>query len=134
MPYSTQLNGRNILVPDLVADGRNWSDYKKKLVHVAKLLGILRLLDGTEVRPMDQWNPWIQAAWVCNDTEAQYLLVTTTPPFIHNLFKHGQPVHKWFSHLQTQFDKLTTTTKSMVQCRNKCIAMQSTKWSETVPT
>ncbi|KAI9573990.1 hypothetical protein HD554DRAFT_2325643 [Boletus coccyginus] len=107
MPYSTRAkNGKKFLIPDLAADGRNWSDYRKKLFQAAEVQDLLGLLDGTKTKPNGPWDPWRAAAWMRNDTEAQYMLVTTTPPFIWD-DTHLTTAHEYYDYLSNLFDKLT---------------------------
>ena len=79
MPYLTRLKkGGKFLIPQLAVDGQNWSDYRTKLFEAAETQGLLGLLDGTNTKPNEPWNLWCIAAWLRNDTEAQYLLTITT--------------------------------------------------------
>ena len=109
MPYSTRVkNGKKILIPDLVADGRNWSNYREKLFEAAAAQDLLGLLDGTKTKPNEPWNPWCTAAWMRDDTEAQYLVITTTPPTVHDHLSLSMTAHEVFKTLQCLFEKKTT--------------------------
>lgn len=121
MPYSTIQKGQKIVVPDLAADGRNWLDYKKKILLAAKTLGLTGLLDSTETKPTDKWNFRKQSEWMGKNNEAQYLLITTTAEPTQEAFESSQPAHEFYSVLRNRFNKPTTaTTKPMVEYRNAC--------------
>jgi hypothetical protein len=52
MPYSTRVkNGKKILVPNLIADDQNWSNYCEKLFQAAEVQDLLGLLNGTKLEP-----------------------------------------------------------------------------------
>jgi hypothetical protein len=59
MPYSVQpKKGGKILVPDLAADGRNWSIYRDKLFQAAAVQDLQGLLNGTTTKPNKLlWDP-----------------------------------------------------------------------------
>ena len=109
MPYLTRVkNGKKILVPDLIADGWNWLNYCKKLFEAAAAQDLLGLLDGTKTKPNEPWNPWCTAVWMCDDTEAQYLVIMTTPPIVHNHLSLLMTAHEVFKTLQDLFEKKST--------------------------
>ena len=99
-------------VPRLRHDGENWLDYRGKLFEAAEQQGLLGLLDGTNTKPNEPWNPWRIAAWLRDDTEAQYLLATTTPSIIWNHFTIST-AHDMFRHLQSLFESTATTTATV---------------------
>ncbi|KAI9571094.1 hypothetical protein HD554DRAFT_2169478 [Boletus coccyginus] len=108
MPYSTRAkNGKKFLIPDLAADRRNWSDYREKLFQAAEVQDLLGLLDGTKTKPNGPWDPWRAAAWMRDDTEAQYMLVTTTPPSIWDQI-NLTTAHDYYDYLSKIFDKPTS--------------------------
>ena len=114
MPYLTRVkNGKKILVPDLIDDGRNWSNYRKKLFEAAAAQDLLGLLDGTKTKPNEPWDPWHTAAWMRDDTEAQYLVITTTPPTVHDHLSLSMTAHKFFKTLQDLFEKKSTATTTV---------------------
>ena len=121
MPYSTRVkNGKKILVPDLVADGRNWSNYRKKLFEAVEAQGLLGLLDGTKTKPNEPWDPWCTAAWMRDDTEAQYLVITTTPPTVHDHLSLSMTAHEVFKTLQALFEKKATATTTVHDVQHNC--------------
>ena len=87
-------------VPILHEDGKNWAEYCEKLFEAAEQQGLIGLLDGTNMKPNEPWNPRRIATWLRNDTEAQYLLATTTPQLIWNHFTI-LTAHEMFQHLQS---------------------------------
>ena len=100
-------------VPRLRHDGENWSDYRTKLFEAAEAQGLLGLLDGTNTKPNEPWNPWRTAAWLRDDTEVQYLLATTTPSPIWDHFTIST-AHDMLTHLKNLFDKDSTFSTTMV--------------------
>ena len=49
-----------------------------------------------------------RAAWMRDDTEAQYLVITTTPPTVHDHLSLSMTAHEVFKTLQGLFEKKTT--------------------------
>ena len=111
MPYSTRVkNRKKILVPNLIADGQNWLNYREKLFEAAAAQDLLGLLDGTKTKPNEPWDPWRTAAWMRDDMEAQYLVITTTPPTVHDHLSLSMTAHEVFKTLHALFEKRTMTT------------------------
>jgi hypothetical protein len=92
-----------------IADGRNWLNYREKLFQAAEVQDLLGLLDGTKVEPNEPWNPQSTAAWMCDNMEAQHLIITTTPPLIHNHFRLSTTAHEMFEHLKNLFEESMAT-------------------------
>ena len=90
------------------SDGQNWSNYCEKLFEAAAAQDLLGLLDGSKTKPNKPWNPWCTAAWMCDDIEVQYLVITTTPPTVHNHLSLSMTAHEVFKTLQGLFEKRTT--------------------------
>ena len=90
-------------------DRWNWSNYRKKLFEAAEAQDSLRLLNGTKTKSNEPWDPWRTAAWMHNDTEAQYLVIMTTPPTVHNHLSLSMTVHELFKTLHALLEKGTTT-------------------------
>ena len=109
MVTRTRAKKKIVEVPRLRQDGENWLDYHAKLFEAAEAQGLLGLLNGTSTKPNEPWNPRRIAAWLRDDTEAQYLLATTTPQLIWNHFTIST-AHNMFQHLQSLFETTTTTT------------------------
>jgi hypothetical protein len=121
MPYSTRVkNGKKILVPDLIANGQNWSNYCEKLFQAAEVQNLLGLLDGTKPEPNEPWNPRSAAAWMRDNTEAQHLIITTTPPLIHNHFRLSTTAHEMFEHLKNLFEESMATGTAVVHDVHTC--------------
>ena len=59
-------------------------NYREKLFEAVEAQDLLRLLDGTKMKPNEAWDPWHTAVWMRDDTEAQYLVITTIPPTVHD--------------------------------------------------
>ena len=118
MVTRTRAKKKIVEVPRLRHDGENWSDYHAKLFEAAEAQGLLGLLDGTNPKPNEPWNPWRIAAWLCDDTEAQYLLATTTPSPIWNHFTIST-AHDMFQYLKNLFKKDSTTTTIVHDVRSK---------------
>ena len=96
-------------VPTLREDGENWAEYREKLFEAAEQQNLLGLLDGTNTKPNEPWNPRRIATWLRDNTEVQYLLATTTPSLIWDHFTIST-AHAMFTHLKNLFEKVTTTT------------------------
>jgi hypothetical protein len=71
-------------VPRLCQDGENWLEYCEKPSQAAAAQDLLGLLNGTNMKPNEPWDLQCTATWMCDDTEAQYLIVMTTPSIIHD--------------------------------------------------
>ena len=84
-----------------------------KLFEAAEAQGLLGLLDGTNPKPNEPWNPRRIAAWLRDDTEVQYLLATTTPSTIWDHFAIST-AHDMLTHLKNLFDKDSTATTATV--------------------
>jgi len=97
-------------VPALELDGQNWLVYCKKLLRAAAVQGLAGLLNGTRTKPDDLWDPFQTGVWLRENTNAQYLIITTTPPAIHNDFDFNMTAHEMFKRLQGLFEKTATTT------------------------
>ncbi|KAH0826516.1 hypothetical protein J3R83DRAFT_5523, partial [Lanmaoa asiatica] len=89
----------------LEPDGRNWTDYHEKLFQAAGAQGLMGLLNGTRVKPNGPWNPFQSAAWLRDNTNTQYLIITTTPPVIHERFDLSSTAFEMFLQLQNLFEK-----------------------------
>jgi hypothetical protein len=133
MPYSTRVkNGKKILVPDLAMDGRNWSTYCEKLFQVVEAQDLLGIIDGTKTKPTNEpWNPLGRAAWIRDDTEVQYLIVTTTPPIIHGHLTLEMTAHELFKTLQGLFKKEPNTTTTVHDARHNHTARVAAHTSRT---
>ena len=108
MVSRTRAKKKIVEVPQLCYDGENWLNYHEKLFQAAEAQDLLGLLDGTNPNPSgsEPWNPWRIAAWLRNNTEAQYLLVTTTPAFIWDHFTISTvTAHDMFTYLKNLFEK-----------------------------
>jgi hypothetical protein len=100
-------------------DRRNWSTYCKKRFQVTKAQDLLGIIDGTKTKPTDElWNLLGRAAWIRADTEVQYLIVTTTPPIIHDHRTLEMSAHKLFNTLKGLFEKEPTTTTTVHDVRH----------------
>ena len=101
--------GRKFLYRTLyIANGQNWSNYCEKLLEAAAAQDLLGLLNGTKTKPNKPWNPWCTAAWMRDNTEAQYMVIMTTPPSIHDHFRLSTTACDFFKTLQDLFEKKST--------------------------
>jgi hypothetical protein len=103
-----------------IADGRSWLNYREKLFQAAEVQDLLGLLDGTKVEPNEPWNPRSRAAWMCDNMEAQHLIITTTPPLIHNHFRLSTTAHEMFEHLKNLFEESMATGTVVVHDVQTC--------------
>ena len=60
------------------------------------------------MKPNKPWDPWPTAIWMCDNTEAQYMVITTTPPSIHDHFRLSTSACDFFKTLQDLFEKKST--------------------------
>ena len=117
MVTRTRAKKKIVEVLRLRHDSENWLDYRTKLLEAAEAQGLLGLLDGTSTKPNEPWNPRHIAAWLRDDTEAQYLLATTTPQLIGNHFTIST-AHDMFQHLQSLFEDSTASTTTVHDVRS----------------
>ena len=113
MVTRTRAKKKIVEVPRLRHDGENWLDYRTELFQAVETQGLLGLLDGTSTKPNEPWNPRRIAAWLRDDTEAQYLLATTTPSPIWDHFTIST-AHDMLTHLENLFEKDSTATTVVV--------------------
>ena len=108
MVNRTRAKKKVVEVPQLRYNGENWSHYCEKLFQAAEAQNLLGLLNSTNPNPSDlePWNLWCIAMWLRNNTEAQYLLVTTTPAVIWDHFTISTvTAHNMFTYLKNLFEK-----------------------------
>ena len=91
-------------------------NYREKLFEAVEAQDLLRLLDGTKMKPNEAWDPWHTAVWMRDDTEAQYLVITTTPPTVHDHLSLSMTAHEVFKVLEKLFEKPTTTMTTTTVC------------------
>ena len=65
------------------------------------------------MKPNEPWNPWRIAAWLRDNTEAQYLFAMTTPSTIWDHFTIST-AHDMLTHLKNLFEKDPTATTVVV--------------------
>ena len=95
----------------LEQDGRNWSAYRKMLLHEADVEGLRGLFDGTEAQPLDErgtdslWDQW--------NAQAMCLFTMTIPDSLFLRISHFDTVREVLLYLQSLFEKTTTTTTTV---------------------
>ena len=114
MPYSTRVkNGKKILVPDLIADGRNWSNYREKLFEAAAAQDLLGLLDGTKTKPNEPWNHGAQLHGCAMTQKRSTWSLRLPHPFVHDHLSLSMTAHEVFKTLQDLFEKKATATTTV---------------------
>ena len=105
-------------MPELAFDRWNWLNYCEKLFQ-AEAQNLLGLLNGTNPKAsnLEPWNPWCIAAWLCNDMEVQYLLITTTPALIWNHVTIST-AHTMFQYLKNLFKESTLAMTTVHDVRS----------------
>ncbi|KIJ04850.1 hypothetical protein PAXINDRAFT_21861, partial [Paxillus involutus ATCC 200175] len=99
-------------IPQLRADGRNWTDYREKILRVAAQKNLDRLYDGTETLQGDAED------WQQRNAIAKALIVETIPDSIFLRILHYESAHKFFEALKNLFEKDVATLELLQELRN----------------
>ncbi|KIJ05892.1 hypothetical protein PAXINDRAFT_20878, partial [Paxillus involutus ATCC 200175] len=99
-------------IPQLRADGRNWTEYREKLLRVAAQQNLDRLYDGTETLQGDAED------WQQRNAIAKALIVKTIPDSIFLRILHYESAHKFFEALKNLFEKDVATLELLQELRN----------------
>ncbi|KIJ05271.1 hypothetical protein PAXINDRAFT_21450 [Paxillus involutus ATCC 200175] len=99
-------------IPQLRADGRNWTDYREKILRVAAQQKLDKLYDGTETLQGDAED------WQQRNAIAKSLIVETIPDSIFLQILHYESAHKFFEALKNLFEKDIATLELLQELRN----------------
>ncbi|KIJ04447.1 hypothetical protein PAXINDRAFT_22263, partial [Paxillus involutus ATCC 200175] len=99
-------------IPQLRADGRNWTDYREKILRVAAQKNLDRLYDGTETLQGDAED------WQQRNAIAKALIVETIPDSIFLRILHYESAHKFFEALKNLFEKDVATLELLQELQN----------------
>ncbi|KIJ06426.1 hypothetical protein PAXINDRAFT_20385 [Paxillus involutus ATCC 200175] len=99
-------------IPQLRADGRNWMEYREKLLRVAAQQKLDKLYDGTETLQGDAED------WQQRNAIAKSLIVETIPDSIFLQILHYESAHKFFEALKNLFEKDIATLELLQELRN----------------
>ncbi|KIJ10654.1 hypothetical protein PAXINDRAFT_16371 [Paxillus involutus ATCC 200175] len=99
-------------IPVLRADGRNWTEYREKLLRVAAQKNLDRLYDGTETLQGDAED------WQQRNAIAKALIVETIPDSIFLRILHYESAHKFFEALKNLFEKDVATLELLQELQN----------------
>ncbi|KIJ07005.1 hypothetical protein PAXINDRAFT_19795 [Paxillus involutus ATCC 200175] len=99
-------------IPVLRTDGRNWTEYREKLLRVAAQQNLDRLYDGTETLQGDTED------WQQQNTIAKALIVNTIPDSIFLRILHYESAHQIFEALKNLFEKDIATLELLQELRN----------------
>ncbi|KIJ05737.1 hypothetical protein PAXINDRAFT_21032, partial [Paxillus involutus ATCC 200175] len=104
-------------IPQLRADGRNWTDYREKILRAAAQQGLDKLYDGTETIQGNAED------WQQRNAIAKSLIVETIPDSILLRILHFKSTHEFFEGLKNLFEKDIATLELLRELRNN-----RTKW------
>ncbi|KIJ07250.1 hypothetical protein PAXINDRAFT_19553 [Paxillus involutus ATCC 200175] len=99
-------------IPALRTDGRNWTDYREKILRAAAQQGLDKLYDGTETLQGDAED------WQQRNAIAKSLIVETIPDSIFLQILHYESAHKFFEALKNLFEKDIATLELLQELRN----------------
>ncbi|KIJ05233.1 hypothetical protein PAXINDRAFT_21488, partial [Paxillus involutus ATCC 200175] len=99
-------------IPQLRADGRNWTDYREKILRAAAQQGLDKLYDGTETIQGNAED------WQQRNAIAKSLIVETIPDSIFLRILHYESAHKFFEALKNLFEKDVATLELLQELRN----------------
>ncbi|KIJ05418.1 hypothetical protein PAXINDRAFT_21324 [Paxillus involutus ATCC 200175] len=109
-------------IPALRTDGRNWTDYREKILRAAAQQGLDKLYDGTETIQGNAED------WQQRNAIAKSLIVETIPDSIFLRILHYESAHKFFEALKNLFEQDIATLELLRELRNnrtKCEAAYS---------
>ncbi|KIJ08782.1 hypothetical protein PAXINDRAFT_18099 [Paxillus involutus ATCC 200175] len=109
-------------IPQLRADGRNWMEYREKLLRVAAQQNLDRLYDGTETLQGDAED------WQQRNAIAKVLIVNTIPDSIFLRILQFESAYEFFKALKNLFEQDIATLELLRELRNnrtKCEAAYS---------
>ncbi|KAF9230406.1 hypothetical protein BU15DRAFT_35712, partial [Melanogaster broomeanus] len=93
-------------VPDLAVDGRNWKTYCKNLLRLAAEEKLVRLYDGTDMRPVDATSDEVKA-WRRRNAVAMQYIAATIPDALCMRVLHLKTAHELFQYLANLFEVKT---------------------------
>ena len=96
----------------LERDGRNWSAYRKMLLHEADVEGLQGLFDGTEAQLLDERGT--DSLWDQRNAQAMCLFAMTIPDSLFLRISHFDTAREVLLYLQSLFEKTTTTNTTTV--------------------
>jgi hypothetical protein len=99
-------------IPQLRADGRNWTEYREKLLRVAAQQNLDRLYDGTETLQGDAED------WQQRNAIAKVLIVNTIPDSIFLRILHFESAYEFFKALKNLFEQDIATLELLRELRN----------------
>ncbi|KIJ08035.1 hypothetical protein PAXINDRAFT_18794 [Paxillus involutus ATCC 200175] len=99
-------------IPVLRTDGRNWTEYREKLLRVAAQKNLDRLYDGTETLQGDAED------WQQRNAIAKALIVETIPDSILLRILHFKSTHEFFEGLKNLFEQDVATLELLQELRN----------------
>ncbi|KAF9230622.1 hypothetical protein BU15DRAFT_57062, partial [Melanogaster broomeanus] len=88
---------------DLVVDGRNWKTYRKNLLRLAAKEKLVRLYDGTDMRPVDVTSDEVKA-WQRRNAIAKQYIAGTIPDALCMRIMHLKTAHEFFQYLSSLFE------------------------------
>ena len=109
----------------LEQDGRNWSAYRKMLLHEADVEGLRGLFDGTEAQPLDERGT--DSLWDQQNAQAMCLFAMTIPDSLFLRISHFDTALEALLYLQSLFEKTTTTTTTVHDDDTTCTAARARK-------
>ncbi|KIJ07197.1 hypothetical protein PAXINDRAFT_19600 [Paxillus involutus ATCC 200175] len=99
-------------IPQLRADGRNWTDYHEKILRAAAQQGLDKLYDGTETIQGNAED------WQQRNAIAKSLIVETIPDSILLRILHFKSTHEFFEGLKNLFEQDVATLELLQELRN----------------
>ncbi|KIJ04510.1 hypothetical protein PAXINDRAFT_22197 [Paxillus involutus ATCC 200175] len=99
-------------IPQLRADGRNWTEYREKLLRVAAQQNLDRLYDGTEMLQGDAED------WQQRNAIAKVLIVNTIPDSIFLRILQFESAYEFFKALKNLFEQDIATLELLRELRN----------------
>ncbi|KIJ19278.1 hypothetical protein PAXINDRAFT_7782 [Paxillus involutus ATCC 200175] len=99
-------------IPQLRADGRNWTDYREKILRAAAQQGLDKLYDGTETIQGNAED------WQQRNAIAKSLIVETIPDSILLRILHFKSTHEFFEGLKNLFEQDVATLELLQELRN----------------
>jgi hypothetical protein len=99
-------------IPVLRTDGRNWTEYREKLLRVAAQQNLDRLYDGTETLQGDAED------WQQRNAIAKVLIVNTIPDSIFLRILQFESAYEFFKALKNLFEQDIATLELLRELRN----------------
>ncbi|KIJ09087.1 hypothetical protein PAXINDRAFT_17816, partial [Paxillus involutus ATCC 200175] len=99
-------------IPQLRADGRNWTEYREKLLRVAAQQNLDRLYDRTEMLQGDAED------WQQRNAIAKVLIVNTIPDSIFLRILQFESAYEFFKALKNLFEQDIATLELLRELRN----------------